>query len=310
MKKQASSKNLPTVTVAVCALNEESNIKKHLESILMQNEEGYKLKQILAISDGSTDKTADIMKSFASKIVTPKIYKDRIGKSSRLNEIFAAFDSDYLVMTDADVIFAVPNVISELIAPMETDERVGLVGGHPEPMPAVTLLEKAVNVTLEAYIPLRKILKDGHNVLSATGRIMALRKQFAKAIKEPKETISNDGFIYFSSVIMGWKYRYAPKAKVLFRSPQTLHDHVNQNTRFDATQQYMKRYFPADVVDREYYIPKHLLRTQMIKQFIKHPVLCSYIFFINAYCRLNAKVNISKINSLWEVVYSTKRVSS
>lgn len=307
--KPKKSKTLPTVTVAVCALNEQYNIGPHLESILSQKQEGFILKEILAISDGSTDATADIISSFKRRGVTPIIYTDRIGKSSRLNEIFARVDTDYLVLTDADVIFAVPTVIHHLIEPMEHDASVGLVGGHPEPMKAKTFVERAVNITLEAYIPLRKVLNGGHNVLSATGRIMALRKQFAKQIKEPKETISNDGYIYFSSVVRGWKYRYASEAKVLFRSPQTLYDHINQNTRFDATQKFMKRYFPPDIVDREYYIPSHLLKQQMLKQFFLHPVHAGFIYLVNKYCRLNASRNIGKINSLWEVVYSTKHVS-
>lgn len=307
MKKRVNT--LPTVTVAVCALNEENNIAKHLTSIVHQKEKGYRLKEVLVYSDGSTDKTAEIIKSFASKIVTPYIFDTRIGKSSRLNDIFQRFDSDYLILTDADVIFAVPNVIEALVVPMEADSSVGLTGGHPEPMPAVTFIEKAINITLEAYIPLRKSLRGGHNVLSATGRIMGLRRKFAKSIHEPKETISNDGYIYFSSVVKGWKYRYAPDAKVLFRSPQTLYDHVNQNTRFDATQDFMKRYFPSEIVDREYYIPAHILRVQMLKQFIKHPILAGAIFFVNVYCKLNAKINIGKINSIWEIVYSTKKVS-
>ncbi len=298
----------PTVTVAVCALNEESNIANHLQSILDQGRQGYILKEVLAYSDGSTDKTADIINSFASKEVTPVLFDTRIGKSSRLNDIFQRFDSDYLILTDADVIFAVPNVIESLIKPMEKDSTVGLTGGHPVPMPAKTFIEKAINLTLEAYIPLRKTLRGGHNVLSATGRIMGLRRVFAKSIHEPKETISNDGFIYFSSIVGGWKYRYAQDAKVLFRSPQTLYDHINQNTRFDATQDFMKRYFPAEIVDREYHIPHYMLWMQMLKQFIQHPILGGSIFFINLYCKLNAKINIGKINSIWETVYSSKKL--
>ncbi len=303
------AKKTITVTVAVSALNEQYNIKAHLESILMQKEISFRLKEVIVISDGSSDQTAAMIREVKSNKIRAFIYQERIGKSSRLNQIFAKFDSDILVISDADVVFGTETTITELIKPLVHNSRVGLVGGHPEPLPAATFTEKAVNLTLEAYIPLRKILKNGHNVLSATGRIMALRRELAKSIKVAKQTISNDGFIYFSCLVKGWQYRYAFKAKAFFRSPQNLYDHINQNTRFDATPAFMMRYFPRELVEKEYFIPPELLLLQKLKQFLKHPILASYIFAVNQYCQFKAKIDLYKISSLWEVVYSTKKLA-
>ena len=59
-------KTLPTVTVALSAFNEETNIGNFIASVLKQKEENFVLEKILIISDGSTDKTAEIVKSFDS----------------------------------------------------------------------------------------------------------------------------------------------------------------------------------------------------------------------------------------------------
>lgn len=303
MKKNTRTKKIPTVTVAVCALNEEHNIQSFLKSVLAQKEEGYKLEKIICISDGSTDQTVARAKKVKSDKLVVLDHKERIGKSSRLNEIYAMLTSDIVVLPDADVVFADEHVISHLIAPL-TDSKVGMTGGHPLPFPAKTFVEQAVNLTLSSYIPLR----PKYDALSATGRIMALSKKFAKEITMPAETISNDGFTYFSCLTHGYKYQYVPEAVVYFRSPQTLYDHVNQNTRFDATPAFMKRYFPAELVEREYWIDPQDIQPLMLKAMLSDPIHALAIFFINRYCLLMAKIKLSSINSLWEVVYSSKKV--
>jgi cellulose synthase/poly-beta-1,6-N-acetylglucosamine synthase-like glycosyltransferase len=197
-------------------------------------------------------------------------------------------------------------VFNELITTISSDKHIGLVGGDPKPLPATTFTEKAVNLTLEAYIPLRDSYKGGHNVLSATGRLMALKKELAQVITVPKDTISNDGFTYFSCISKGYLYRHAPKASAYFRSPKNLKDHLSQSTRFAATPLFMKRYFPPDLVDKSYELPKMALRLNMFKQFIKHPILATYILLINKYCHLKSIRDQQKINAIWDIVYTTK----
>ncbi len=316
--KQYYKNTLPSVTVGVSAYNEQYNIGPFLESVLSQKVKGYRFDEVLVISDGSTDHTPLVVnkiieKRKISKISSPKVVfineQKRIGKSTRLNEMFKHFKSDYLVLPDADVIFAHDEVIMSLIKGFEGNPNIGLVGGSPMPLPARTFMEKCVNATFEAYLPIRDTYKNGNSILSATGRIMALKKEVAKKITVAQNTISNDGFIYFSNLTLGYDYKCAKNALVYFRSPQDLRDQLNQNTRFQATHAFMKKYFPSEIVDEEYYIPPKLLLYQTIKQFIKHPVLSISIFVINRYCQLKAIIDLSKINALWEVVYTSKRLT-
>ena len=59
-------KIIPTVTVAICACNEEANIGRLIKSILEQKESSFRFEKLFVVSDGSTDKTVEIIKSFNS----------------------------------------------------------------------------------------------------------------------------------------------------------------------------------------------------------------------------------------------------
>jgi len=303
---EIKNKKLPKVTVALSAYNEESNIKNFLKSVLKQKEEGFILDEILLYSDGSTDKTVQYAREVKSKRI--KIINDtkRLGKSTRLNQLYGCLKNDYLIQSDADVVFSHKLIVRDMIKPLMEEKGVGMCGGNPKPVKGKTFTERAVNCTFEAYVPLRSELRGGNNVFSVDGRILAYRKEIVKKIVVPVDTIANDAYTFFRCLELGYKYKYVATAIVNFRSPQSLRDQVRQNTRFIAAPMRMGRLFDKNTVLREYFVPKSLLMKYMIKQFIKHPVMCSYVYLINTYCRFKANKNEKKLNAKWAVALSTK----
>lgn len=305
--KTIKKTGVPTVTVAISAYNEESNIQAFLKSILAQKEDGFILKNIWVYSDGSTDKTTSCAKAIKSNKI--KVFDDqkRIGKSSRLNQIYSNLTSDILVQSDADVIFSHPFVIRDIIEPLLNNEGIGMCGGRPMPIKATTLTERAVNFTFEAYDPLRHTLRGGNNIFSVDGRILAYRKELVKKITVPESMIANDAYTYFACLTLGLKYRYIKSAVVYFRSPQNLHDQIRQNTRFVSSPARMAEHFAKELVSKEYFIPKSLLWKNMAKQFSKNPLLCFYIFTVNRYCRLKSLIVKKNLSAKWDMAYSTKK---
>lgn len=308
LSKNNMKKNIPTVTIAVSVYNEEINIKNFLLSVLKQDVRGFKLSRIIVLSDGSTDNTVNIARSLKSSLITVIDDKNRIGKSSRLNQIYNMATSDILVQSDADVIFSNKNVVYNLIQPIVNNPDVGMCGGHPKPMTAETFTEKAVNSTFEMYSKLRKKLRNGNNVFSADGRLLAYRKELYKQITVPKNMIANDAFTYFACLTKQFKYKYVPGAIVNFRSPQQLRDQVRQNTRFVAAPIRMKRIFDENMVDREYFIPKHIKCLYMFQEFLKNPIGCAYIYAVNTYCKAKASRVERKLNARWDMAISTKKI--
>ncbi|CAN5201401.1 hypothetical protein BH09PAT2_BH09PAT2_01980 [soil metagenome] len=296
----------PTVTIAICAYNEGPNIEHLLKTVVIQQTTKCVIEQIYIISDGSEDDTVEKIKAFKDDRIVLKDYKERKGKSFRLNEIYSTIKSDFMVQPDADVLLATPHVIEAVVEPMIENEKVGMTGGNSKATKTETLVEKAVNCTHEAYQSMREHIRRGNNVYTATGRLIALRREAYENLTVPHDTISNDHFVYFCIITKGFEYRYAPDAVVYFRLPQTLADHVNQETRFSSAEHFMKRYFPTDVVDREYAIPREEFVSAVVRQFVKHPFLCVTIFGINLYCKFMALFTRYRTNALWDVVYSTK----
>lgn len=98
---------LPKVTIVVPAKNEENTIEKTLKSILDLNYP-KKLLQIIAVNDGSTDRTGEIIDSH-KKFGIETIHKKNRGKASALNvglkkatgEIFVCMDADSTVERNA-----------------------------------------------------------------------------------------------------------------------------------------------------------------------------------------------------------------
>lgn len=299
-------KKIPDVTIAICAYNEERNIRQFLSSVFSQKARGYRIKEIILISDGSTDRTV----SFARSLKHPKLrilaFSHRLGKSERLNLLYRNFlESDILVQFDADVILVNEHCVTKLIKPLLTNKKVVMTSGKAIPFKADTFLEKAIHMTSQAYEPIRNI-KHGNNKFTVQGRILAFKKTFLNTIKIPSDVIGNDAYVYFACVRSGFMYKYVKDAKVYFYLPKTVRDHMKQNVRFEAVKDKMKKYFPEKLIEEEFFIPKKLMIRALLTQFIKNPVLGIFIFFVNKYCRIIAKKEWRSITGKWQVAESTK----
>lgn len=299
---------IPTVSIAVSVFNEENNISNFLNSVLKQTVKGYKLKEIIIISDGSTDKTIKNVGRFKNKKIKLITDINRIGKSSRLNQIYSMVNSDILIQSDADVVFSGKNVILSMIQPLIHESKVGMCGGNPTPIKAETFTEHAVNSTFAVYSKLRKEIRGGNNIFSADGRLLAYKKELYKKINVPHNMIANDAYTYFVCLTNGFAYKYVPSAIVTFRSPQSLRDHLKQNTRFVSAPIRMEKIFDKKIVAKEYFIPNTLKYTYMFEEFIKNPVGCLYIFLVNIFCKLKAIKVEHTLHAKWAMAISTKKI--
>ena len=76
-----------TISVGIPAYNEAKSIKRVLTSLLAQKEDGFILKEIIVISDGSTDSMAQKVREIKDKRITFIDDKSRRGKSARLDQM-------------------------------------------------------------------------------------------------------------------------------------------------------------------------------------------------------------------------------
>ena len=107
----------PLISIIVAAKDEEKHIK---ESVLSQLEQTYENIEWIIVNDRSTDKTGDIIDKLAThdKRVTAIHIKELpnswLGKNYALYKGYMKSNGDYLLFTDADVIYD-PTIISRAI---------------------------------------------------------------------------------------------------------------------------------------------------------------------------------------------------
>jgi cellulose synthase/poly-beta-1,6-N-acetylglucosamine synthase-like glycosyltransferase len=122
----------PSVSIIVAARNEEESIGDCLASILDIDYPVEKF-EIIAVNDGSTDKTVEIMNSFAGKhphckIIHTKPSKGNLrGKTNALSQGISASTGEIIMFTDADCRVP-PMWVRETVR--RFDDQTGIVGGY------------------------------------------------------------------------------------------------------------------------------------------------------------------------------------
>lgn len=119
---------LPLISVIVPAHNEEASIAAKIENVLASEYPRERL-DILIGSDGSSDRTEDIVRRFAGEGVGLVSFPQQHGKSAIQNGLVALASGEILVFTDADCTFA-PSTLYALIDRF-ADPAVGLVTARP-----------------------------------------------------------------------------------------------------------------------------------------------------------------------------------
>jgi hyaluronan synthase len=121
----------PTVAVVVAGFNEEEDIERTIEALLVVDYPRNKL-GIVVVNDGSTDGTLDAIKRVAATDVRVTIvdFSHNRGKRHAMAAGLEASEGEIVVFIDSDSIVD-PNGIREIVKPF-ADDRVGAVCGHAE----------------------------------------------------------------------------------------------------------------------------------------------------------------------------------
>jgi cellulose synthase/poly-beta-1,6-N-acetylglucosamine synthase-like glycosyltransferase len=117
----------PSISVLIAAYNEEAAIRRKIEQTLALEYPPTKM-EILVVSDGSTDCTDEIVKSFSDPRVRLLRVEGRRGKTIAQNQGVRQCNGDVVVFSDATAIYH-PKVLLYLAAHYQ-DPKVGAVSGR------------------------------------------------------------------------------------------------------------------------------------------------------------------------------------
>lgn len=119
----------PKVTFLITAYNEELSIASKLENTLSLDYPKNKL-EVMVASDGSTDRTDDIVRGFADRGVVLKRVEGRVGKTATQNEAVKEANGDIIIFSDATTKYS-RDAIKKIVRNY-ADEAVGAVSGRYE----------------------------------------------------------------------------------------------------------------------------------------------------------------------------------
>lgn len=200
---------LPRVSLIIPAHNEEKVIGKKIENSLSLDYP-ENLLSIVIVSDGSTDRTNELVNEFASN---PRIrfiqYQPRRGKAHALNIGVAASESEIIVFSDANIRYE-PDSIRMLVRNFSIPS-VGCVCGK-------VLLEKATGSTEPLgegiYMRYERFIHQNesrfYTMIGTDGAMYAIRRELSSPL--PEDAIVDDFIIAMSVLKKNYRIVYEPKA--------------------------------------------------------------------------------------------------
>ena len=199
----------PAVSMLVAAYNEEANIGEKIDNFEQLDYPRSKI-ELLIGSDGSTDRTNDILTQRASANIRPFIYKTRSGKAAILNRLAKEARGEILIFSDANTIYQA-DAVRKLVRHFK-DEKVGGVCGR---LRLINPTRNTGGQGEQLYWGYENNLKkfEGRikTVLGANGAIYALRRELYHPLPEDR-VIMDDFLIPLRAVMEGYDVIYDEEA--------------------------------------------------------------------------------------------------
>ena len=209
--EQAAGVELPSITVLLTVHNEAAVIRTRIENIL-HCEYPSSLLSVVVASDGSTDDTNAIIRSFRDRGVILH-ESPGLGKTATQNTAIKAIVSDVIVFTDADVTF--DRQFLNIIASKFQDPTVGAVDGRQLYSSQPTLDVQACQGYYWNYELRLRYLESQLGILAVVaGACFALRRSLFLPM-DP--AIGEDCIVPLDVVAQGFRVVHEPTARAWVR---------------------------------------------------------------------------------------------
>ncbi len=261
----------PDVSILFVAYNEEKNIERKLKNLLELEYMG-KL-EIIAGSDGSSDKTNEILKQYESLGIKTFFSPERAGKVNVLKYLVPMASADFIVFCDTRQIFdkqAITNLMADF-----ADPEVGCVSGellfYKE---NVTLVGEGVGAYWRYEKWIRRMESSFCSTVGATGALYAIRKKLFVA--PPADILLDDVYIPLKVVEQGFRVLFEPESLVFDKVAESSAEELRRKVRTLAGN------FQLFFHYREFLNP---FKNRIAWQFFSHKLLraFAFIFLISAF---------------------------
>lgn len=199
---------LPTVSIVMVVRNEAAVLDRKLRNLMGLNYPA-ELCEVVIVSDGSSDATAQILEHNESARLRVVVRPEACGKAAGLNEAVKIASNDIVVFTDARQ--EIESGALRLLMENFADPAVGCVSGElllgdPQSGEAV----RGVGLYWRMEKAIRQLEADSGSVVGATGAFYSVRRNLVAPV--PPETILDDVFIPMQVVRQGARVVFDDRA--------------------------------------------------------------------------------------------------
>jgi cellulose synthase/poly-beta-1,6-N-acetylglucosamine synthase-like glycosyltransferase len=223
-RRLRDSEDWPHVAVVIAAYNEERHIAQRVHNILQQDYPRDRLR-IYVGSDGSKDRTAEILRSFQDERLRPHVFEVNRGKASVLNDLRNRVTEPIVVFSDANTFFDA-QAVRRLVRWFQ-DPKVGGVTGE------LRLLDAKGQNQDSLYWRMEQVLKyfEGRigGLLGANGAIYAVRRELWPELKP--NVICDDFCIGMHVPACGHRMVYDPAAWAEEDTPDDIAEEYHRRLR-------------------------------------------------------------------------------
>lgn len=308
IKKTNMIQPKPSLTVAIPAYNEQKGINFILKNILRQTQNKITLKDIRIYTDGCSDRTLEIAKKLQNAYPIIKIIEGKVrhGKMYRLNQIFSEFQSDILLLLDADIEIVGNNFLDNISEELIIDPKANMVVSHQIPLQPKKLIEKIIHATFLMWDYIRLSIPNLDHVQNFYPSATAYRGSFARTLHIPDKATEDRIYIYLCAKKTN-SFRYTFKTIARYWTVTTIRDFINLSQRsFGAQQPELKKIF-GEEVNTLHIIPLKYKIIGILKSFYHQPLYTPFAIFLGILLsKLTARKNICNTR-LWEISKSSKK---
>lgn len=216
----------PRATVLLTVHNEEKLIRGRINNLL-DADYPANLLEILVASDGSTDRSNDIVELLAKEHGRIKLFKTNGGgKSATQNKAIPFAEGEIIVLTDAEAAFTrdtIKNLVNNF-----ADNMVGCVSGKVILKRKNETIASSQGVYWEFETLLRRLESKCGLLHTASGQIMAFKKNLFR----PFECrYGDDCIIPLDIILQGYKVTHEDKAIAHDTFPSSIEGELNARER-------------------------------------------------------------------------------
>ena len=206
----------PLVSILIPAYNSEEWITHTLQSAVAQT---WPRKEIIVVDDGSSDRTAELARRFASKEVSV-VTKENGGAAAARNHALRLSQGDYIQWLDADDLLAPDKIEKQLQALGEVpNKRILLSSPWAHFCYRASRARFVASSLYQDLSPVEWLLrKMSENLHMQTGTWLTSRELFEAAGPWDIRLSSDDDGEYYCRVLLASEgTRFVPEAKVFYR---------------------------------------------------------------------------------------------